>query len=154
MANNLTIESPDFDHIRQETGVHTMDGIRLLWSVANSEAKDRRIGVRLAIERQEIKTLISSPTVNQNNFDTDYSTTLRFDGASAINITGIKARVEGTRIRVLVLGSATITLMHSNAGSEAANRILLFAAADKAVATNKAVDLEYQSSRWREISLA
>lgn len=154
MADNLTVTAPDFDHIRHETGVHTEDGIRLLWEVANSEAKDRRTGVRLAIERQEVKTLISSPAVNQNNFNTDYSTTLRFDGAAAVNITGIKARVEGTRVRVLVLGTGTITLMHNNAGSEANNRILLYAAVDKAVATNRTVELEYQNSRWREISLA
>lgn len=154
MADNLTVSAPDFDHIRHETGVHTEDGIRLLWEVANSEAKDRRTGVRLAIERQEVKTLIASPSVNQNNYDTMYSTTLRFDGAAAINVTGIKARVEGTRVRVMVLGAGTITLMHNNAGSEAANRMLFFAAADKAVATNKMVELEYQSSRWREISLA
>lgn len=154
MSVNLSVEAPDFDWIKRESGVHTMDGIRLLWSVANSEARDRRTGVRLAIERQEVKTQIDSPAANQNNYDTDYATTLRFDGSAAINITGIKARVEGARIRVLVLGSATITLMHNNASSEAANRILLFAAADKAVATNKSVELEYQSSRWREISLA
>lgn len=154
MANNLSVEAPDFDYIKREAGQHTMDGVRLLWEVANSEATDRRSGVRVAIERQEVKTLVSSPTVNQDNFNTDYSTTLRFDGASAVNITGIKARVEGTRVRVLVLGTGTITLMHNNASSEATNRILLFAAADKAVATNKAVELEYQSSRWREISLA
>lgn len=131
-----------------------MDGVRLLWEVANSEAKDRRTGVRLAIERQEVKTLVSSPGSNQDNFDTAYSTTLRFDGASSINITGIKARVEGARVRVLVLGAGTITLKHNSASSEATNRMLFAAAADKAVATNKAVELEYQSSRWREISLA
>lgn len=154
MADNLTVSAPDFEYIRKEAGVHTMDGVRLLWSVANEEAKDRRTGIRLAIERQEIKTLITSPSVNQNNFDTQFSTTIRFDGASAINVTGIRARVEGARIRVLVLGAGTITLMHNNAGSDATNRILLFAAANKAVATNRAVELEYQNARWREISLA
>lgn len=154
MADNLTVTAPDFDHIRNETGVHTMDGIRLLWSVANEEAKDRRTGIRLAIERQEVKTLISSPAVSQNNFDTQFATTLRFDGAANVNITGIRARVEGTRLRVMVLGVGTITLMHNSSSSEAQNRMVFFAAADKAVATNRSVELEYQSARWREVSLA
>jgi hypothetical protein len=154
LSDNLTVSAPDFDYIRKESGVHTEDGIRLLWMVANSEAKDRRTGIRLAIERQEVKTLIFSLSVNQNNFDTAFSTTLRSDGGSAINITGIKARVEGARIRVLVLGAGTVTLMHNNVSSEATNRMLFAAGADKAVATNKAVELEYQNLRWREISLA
>ena len=154
MADNLSVSAPDFQYIRKESGPHTEDGIRLLWEVANSEAKDRRTGIRLAIERQEVKTLISSPAVSQNDFDTAYSTTLRFDGATSINITGLKARVEGARVRVLVLGVGTITLKQNSGSSEAQNRILLAAGADKAVATNKAVDLEYQNSRWREISLA
>lgn len=131
-----------------------MDGIRLLWSVANSEAKDRRTGVRLAIERQEVKTLVFSLALSQNDFDTAFSTTLRSDGAAAINITGLKARVEGARVRVLVLGAGTVTLKHNSASSEAVNRMLFASGADKAVATNKACDLEYQNSRWREISLA
>lgn len=154
MAENLSVASPDFEYIRKEAGVHTMDGVRLLWSVANEEAKDRRIGIRLAIERQEVKTLITSPALNQNNFSTEFATTLRFDGAASVNITGIRARVEGARIRVLVLGSGTITLMHNNASSEAQNRMLFASGADKAVATNKSVELEYQNARWREISLA
>ncbi len=154
MSDNLTVTAPDFDYIKKEAGVHTMDGIRLLWSVANSEAKDRRTGIRLAIERQEVKTLVDSPTLSQNDYDTAYSTTLRFDGASNINITGLKARVEGARVRILVLGAGTITLKQNSGSSEAVNRMLFASGADKAVATNKACELEYQNARWREISLA
>lgn len=128
--------------------------MRLLWMVANDEDRSRRTGVRLAIERQEVKTLVVSLAGNENDFDTMYSTTIRSDGAVAVNITGFKARVEGARIRVVVLGAATITLKHNDAASEATNRMLFFAAADKAVATNKACELEYQGARWREISLA
>lgn len=153
-ASNLTVEAPDFEGVKKESGVDTMDAVRLLWAVANAEAKDRRIGVRLARERIEVKVLIASPTVNQNNYDTQFATILRFDGSTAVNITGLKARAEGTILLVLVLGSGTITLMNDNAGSEASNRMLFQAAADKAVATNRAVLLTYQSTRWREVSLA
>jgi hypothetical protein len=154
LADNLSVEAPDFDYIKKEAGPHTKDGMILLWTVANDEAKQRRTGIRLAIERQEVKTLINSPAVSQDNYDTQFSTTLRFDGVVGINVTGIKARVEGARVRVMVLGVGTITLKHNSASSEAQNRILLFAAADKAVATNKSVELEYQNARWREIVLA
>lgn len=42
MANNLVIESPDFDQIRDETGHGTEDAIRLLWYTLNQEIADRR----------------------------------------------------------------------------------------------------------------
>jgi hypothetical protein len=153
MASQLTIESPDFDRIRKESGRATEDAIRLLWLVANDEASDRRTGVREAIERWEKKYIILAPTVNQNNLDTQDAAILRFEGASAVNVTGLKARVEGTIVLVSVLGSATITLMHDSGSSEARNRILFQAAANKAVATNRDVFLKYASSRWREISV-
>ena len=154
MGAQLTIESPDFDKIRKESGRATEDGMRLLWLVANDEARDRRNGVREAIERWEKKFIILTPTVNQNDLDTQDTTILRFDGTTAVNVTGLKARVEGTIVLVSVLGAATITLMHDNAGSEARNRMLFQAAANKAVVTNRDVFLKYLNTRWREISLA
>lgn len=152
MSVNLTVEAPAFDEIKRETGENTKAGFITLWQVANADAKTARTGIRLAIERQEVKTLIFTLAANQNNFDTAFSSTLRSDGAVAVSITGIKARVEGARIRVLVLGTGTITLSHNSGSSEATNRLLFFAGVDKVVATNRAVDLEYQSARWREIS--
>lgn len=154
MSDNLSVTPPDFDNIKKESGIHTADGFRLLWAVANNQGKDIRTGVRLAIERQEVKSLISSPTTNQNNFNTEFSTTLRFDGSTSFNLTGIRARVEGARVRILVLGSGTVTVKHNSASSEAVNRIITETAADISVTTNKALDLEYQSGRWRAIKWA
>jgi hypothetical protein len=42
MADNLVIESPDFDQIRKETGTSTEDAIRLLWFALNNEVKLRQ----------------------------------------------------------------------------------------------------------------
>ena len=42
MAENLVIESPDFDEIRKESGTSTEDAIRLLWFALNGEIKQRR----------------------------------------------------------------------------------------------------------------
>lgn len=153
MSNQQTVESPNFDKIRKESGRATEDGIRLLWMVANSEARDRRTGVRAAIERWEKKYVILAPTVNQNDLDTQDTAIMRFDGASAVNVTGLKARVEGTIILVSVLGAGTITFMHNNVASEARNRILFQGAADMPVATNRDLFLKYLNTRWREISL-
>lgn len=152
MAENLTVEAPEFDEIQRGNRRATADGIRLLWQVINELDRRQRTGLRAAIERWEKKTLTSSPGASQNNFDSQFATVLRFDGAGAINVTGIRARQEGAFVLVLVLGAGTVTLMHQSASSEAANRMVFQAAADKGVTTNRAVLLCYQNLRWREIS--
>lgn len=151
MAENLTVEGPQIDEIRKGNKRATADGINLLWQALNDVDRRMRRGVRLAIERWDKKTLRSATTSNQNDYDSQFATVLRFDGASAINITGIRARTDAIVI-VLVLGAGTVTLRHENASSEDVNRLHFQAAADKAVTTNRAVMLMYQSSRWREVA--
>lgn len=147
----LTVESPDFENIKRETGVNTMDAIRALWLVANDEARSRRQGVRQAIERQNPKEIILNLGSSQNNYDTQFATVLRSDGSSAVNITGFLARPEPTFIYLCVLGSGTITLKHNSASSEAANRILSYTSADVAVATDQIIRLVYLNARWRYV---
>jgi hypothetical protein len=154
MAENLTIEAPAFDHIKKEAGTHTEDAIRLLWMVANEEASARRSGLRIATERIAPKSVVDSPAAAQDNLDTKYATILRFDGAIAFNLTGLRARTENTIVIILVLGAGTVTAKHNSANSETTNRILLAGGADKAIATNKTLILCYQNLRWREIDLA
>lgn len=154
MSVNLTIESLDFDRIEREAGPVTASAFRALWLVANDEAAQRRTGVRVASERIAPKSVIDSPAANQNDYDTEFGGVIRFDGAVAFNLTGLKARADNTLIIILVLGAGTVTVKHNSASSEATNRILLAAAADKAVATNKALVLLYENTRWRELSLA
>lgn len=154
MSFNLTIESPQFEYIKKESGTHTSDAIRLLWAVANQEADARRKGLRVATERIAPKSIVNSPAAAQDNYDTQFGTIMRFDGAAAFNLTGLKARSENSIVIILVLGAGTVTLKHNSANSEAVNRILLAAGADKAVATNKAVMLSYQNLRWRELDWA
>lgn len=149
MANQFTIEAPDFDRIFNETGPTTRDGITTLWRVANDEAESRRRGVREAIERQCPKEIILSLAANQNNFNTEFATTLRSDGAASVNITGFQARPEPTILFLVVLGSGTITLKHNDVNSIARNRILTYTAADIAVGTNQAIRLDYLNERWR-----
>jgi hypothetical protein len=154
MSNNQSVEAPDFDRIKREAGPATADGVRLLWAVANDEAQSRRTGIRTATERIAPKSLVDSPVGAQNNYDTNFATVLRFDGAAAANLTGLRARPENSIVIVIVLGAGTVTLTHNSGASEANNRILLAAGVDKPVATNQAVMLMYENLRWREVDWA
>lgn len=148
----FTIESLDLENIERETGPHTRDGLNTLYLAANAEAQARRMGVRQAIERMNPKMIISSPAANQDNFDTEFATVIRFDGAASVNVTGFQDRPEPTAIFLCVLGAGTITLKHQDAGSIARNRIVTNSGADLAIATNKMVMLMYLNTRWREMS--
>lgn len=147
----LTVESPDFQRIKRETGVETEAAVALLWRVANSEAESRRIGVRAATERMEPKAVIFSPSATQNDLDTQFATVLRFDGAASVDLTGLQARQDPTLVILLVIGAGTITLKHQNAGSIARNRIVTSAGGDVAITTNRSVMLIYTNTRWREL---
>mgnify|MGYP001562934104 FL=1 len=151
MGNNLTVESIDFEQVENETGVATRSGIELLWDVANDEAKSRRTGVRTATERWEKKGVILSPSVNQNDLDTQFATVLRFDGAASVDLTGLQARPDFTIVILFVIGAGTITLKNASGSSIERNRIITSAAGDVAITTNRSVMLLYTNTRWREI---
>lgn len=153
MPGNLSIESIDFDAIRRGDDEATANAMEFIWLALNDEAKRRRQGVRLAVDRSEWATQIESPTATMNDFEIGDVSTLRFDGSDAEDLTGILAPSAGSPrlLLILVLGSGTITLKHDNAGSEEPNRILTQGAGDVAITTNRAVALLYQNSRWREL---
>ena len=150
----FTVEAPDFDRIYNETGVATRDGITTLWRVANDEASSRRSAVREAIERDCPKEIILSPSVNQNNLDTEFATVLRFDGAASVDLTGLQARPEPTIVELTVLGAGTITLRNNSASSLERNRILTYSGANLAITTGLTVRLRYLNTRWREVKWA
>lgn len=151
MASQFTVEAPDFQQVRRETGVATEEAVTLLWRVANDEAESRRMGVRAATERMEPKALLLSPSVNQNDLNTQFATVLRFDGASSVDLTGLQARPDPTLVILFVLGAGTITLKNENVGSIDRNRIVTAAGGDVAITTNRSVMLIYTNSRWREL---
>lgn len=156
MALAQTLESLDFDAVRNGDMKTTGDIVEFLWKALNEEARQRRRGVQLVADRAEWATHVESPSASVDDYDIAQASVLRFDGASAVDLTGLLAPSGGAArlVIVLVLGSATITLKHESASSEAPNRILTFSAGDLAVATNQAVLLHYQNSRWRELKLA
>ena len=152
MATNLSIESPDFDRIRKGDFSSINDAIRLLWFVANEEARLRRSADRRIEDRLSPRIVTFAPGVSQNNVDTEGAGLVVYTGSDAVNITGYRSPgANGDVLLVIVTGSATITHMHQNASSDAGNRMVFQAAADEAVATNTALMLTYTDSRWREM---
>jgi len=152
---NLSIESPDFDRIRDGNYRAIEDAIRLLWFVANNNERVRRTQDRRISQRYSPKVLLKSLSGNENNVDTEESGLIVYTGSSAVNITGYRApSVDGAVLTVLVTGSATITHMNQNASSDAGNRMVFQGGADVGVATNRALVFAYRDSRWRELKWA
>lgn len=154
MADNLSIESPDFDRIRKGDGPATEDAVRLLWYVLNNEIKTRRQNDRVIERRLSPAVLPLAPTGGLDNIDTQDCGLIVYTGASSVSVTGYRAGQDGDVLFILVTGAGTITHNNQDASSDAGNRMVFQAAANKAVGTNRAIVLQYYNSRWREISLA
>lgn len=151
MAENLTIEGFDFDRIERDAGREARDAIYGIWVVLNRERRDRRQGLTLATARTAWGIQYHSPGAARHNLAHSDVSWQQFDGATAVDVTGWRAGVEGQLLVVAVLGSATITLKHNHGSSDTIHRMLFAGAADKAVATNRAVALAYLNQRWREV---
>ncbi len=154
MAENLSVEAPDFDLIRKETGRATEDAVRSLWYVLNDERRQRRLQARRSDGRIAGKILTSPIAVNAHNFDSEESLITLFTGAAAINLTGLRNGVEGRVVFLLNIGAGTITVKHASASSDALNRIRTQSGGDVSLTTDKTVVLQYANSLWREMKLA
>lgn len=154
MAENQTIEAPDFDKIKKESGSATRDAIQLLWFVANNEAAERRRGVRAAQEESLRKVKSIAPTTQQDNFDTEGSPLVEFTSTVAFNLTGLRNGQSGM-LRVLYnRGSATVTVKYNSGSSDASNRFDMQGAADVSLTTGKSVVFRYFGGVWRQMVLA
>src|SRR3989304_1088755 len=131
MAENLSIEAPDFDRIRKGDGRATENAIKLLWFVGNNEIAMRRSSVRTSRERLEGKVLTAAPTTQQDNYDAQGALVLAFNGGSAFTVTGIRATGEGRVLLIVVLGAGTVTLAHQSGSSVAEYRMVFQSGADK-----------------------
>jgi hypothetical protein len=90
-------------------------------------------------------------TTSQNNYVLNGGAFQRLNCTTASDITGIApptggAHVDGRMIRLVSVGTATVTLKHNSASSTAANRMFVSSAADKALAVNAWADLVYDST--------
>lgn len=154
MGAQLTIESPDFDRIKKESGSATRDALVLLWRVANDEALQRRTGIRLAQDKEVGLVQYDAPTTQQDNYNAGDGLYVVFTGSTAFPLTGIRNGVDGRRYDLHNLGTGTITIKYESASSDSANRFDTHTAADVTVATGKTFMVRYLNGRWRELSPA
>ena len=155
MAENLSIEAPDFDRIRDGNFHSIEDAIRLLWFVANNAERARRTQDRRISQRLKVQPLLVPATTNQDNLDTQEAGLIVYTGASNIDVSGYRApSTDGAILFVLVTGAGTIRHLHQSASSDAGNRLLFDPAVDNSVNTNEGLILIYQDSRWRELNLS
>lgn len=88
---------------------------------------------------------------NTNNFVLNYSGIQRINCTTASDITGIApptggAHVDGRMIRLVNVGTATVTLIHNSASSTAANRLYRHNATNLNLTVNEWADLVYDST--------
>jgi hypothetical protein len=96
----------------------------------------------------------STPTAivaSQNDYVLTGSAFQRLNCTTASNITGIApptggAHVDGRMIRLVSVGTATVTLKHNDAASTAANRMYMHAGNHTALTVNEWADLVYDST--------
>lgn len=153
MANNLTIESPNFEKISSEAGQFTSDAISLLWAALNDTRSVERRDFRRVSERMEPKVLTLAPSASVDNLDLQGASILHFTGANNVNFTGMRAPETGYSRVVLVQsgGSGTITAKH-NVTSEMANQLTNATGLDYSMTTGKGIIYAYLSSKWREVA--
>src|SRR3990167_7643028 len=154
MSTNLSIESPDFDKIQQESGLITRNAIHLLWEVLNYEIAKRRVGVRRATDYLSGRITSDASTSGENNLDLEGSMVWWYNSAFSFNVSGFRNGIEGRIIFIHNVGAGTITFLHESGSSDAANRLLNNGAASVTMATNQSVLYIYMNSRWREFSAA
>jgi hypothetical protein len=154
MAENKTIEAPDFEEIKRETGPTTKDAVVLLWAALNDVDARQRRGVRVAkdVDSPAVKT--DAPAADQHNYDTGDVGIVLFTGSTNFSLTGIRNGRSGRTVTLVNLGTATITLPNSSVSSDAANRLLNDGGASTSLTTDKTARYRYLDSRWREESLA
>ena len=153
MADNKTIEEPDFDQIRKEAGDATANAAQTLWYATNEIDSQRRVGVRQAKETDSPKSLSVAPSGDQDNFDSQGAGIIEFTAGSGFNFSGIRNPVSGRRILLHTTGAGTATIEHNNAGSDAANRIYTDTSANKTIATGESMWLVYLNGGWREVNV-
>lgn len=153
MANNLSIEAPNFEKIEKEAGPFTSTAVSTLWAAYNDTRKTERLHFAIASSELFCGLLVKSAAASVDNLDMRGYDFLQFTGASAQNFTGIVAPETGKTklVFVKVTGAGTITAKHG-VTSEVANRLALGGAVDFVMTTGKGLVLGYVNSLWQEIA--
>ena len=153
MSTNLTIESPDFDSIRDEAGQATTDAARTLWYALNEEMSLRRQGVQEAKDVLAPAVITDAPTSPQDNYDVNNASLLHLTGSTNAQFTGFRAP-STDESRVLFIynsGTGTVQIFPQHANSAAENRVVTYNGGLTFIAPAGTMILLYLSDRWREV---
>jgi hypothetical protein len=152
VSSNLTIESPNFEKIKKESGQFTSDALALLWATENLTRKELRTGLRESQDILSPKVIQVSAAASVNDLDLQDASVIEFTGASAQNFTGMRAPETGKSRLVLVYISGAGTITARNAvTSQAGNQIFNLGAVDDTLAQGSASAYLYLSGYWRQI---
>jgi len=90
-------------------------------------------------------------TAHQNNYDPGNYGVLRLSSDAGRNISGFQSGTKGRILLIFNVGGSNITLLHENAGSDAANRIRTETGGNVIIMADDHQDLYYDSTiqRWR-----
>lgn len=153
MATNLTIQSPNFDKIRLESGYFTRDAVMTLWEGLNDTRSTELADVTGLRAELAPKSLSLAPSGTTNNLDIRGYSILSLTGSVNESITGFWA--PDTNVAKLLFvqnsGTATYTLSNLSASSESQNQIASKAGTDISLASGGAVGFVYLASKWRQI---
>jgi hypothetical protein len=153
-TRNATIEAPEFERIKKGDALATYNAIYTLYNAMNAEAGFRRVGVRLATERERLRVFRLDAAAAQHNLDTEDCGVVESVGAIAFDLTGIRNGCPGDRKLFVIVGAGTMTVKHNSGSSAAGNKILAGAGADITVASGSSLWLTYLSGAWRETKSA
>lgn len=106
------------------------------------------------VESQWPETIKTQITANQNDYSLGDGVVFKISSDAARNITGFATEISDGHHKILInSGGFAITVMHQNAGSVAANRVICLSGADTAVAANGTFKMWHDptDNRWRQI---
>lgn len=130
--------------------------------IVSNSAYDTTVGASFAF----VPSTPAAIVANQNNYVLTGSAFQRLNCTTASDITGIApptggAHFAGRMIRLVNVGTATVTLKHNDVLSTAANRLYLSSGTHLAIAVDQWADLVYDSTNngsgaagWRVVTYA
>lgn len=171
IVQNIWIYGTGTDSVIQSNNLNTLLEFRNTWGIGWSTGSPSIAGCDTSL-RRGAKQIISvnsgaansagssfafkantpaAIVANQNDYVLTGSAFQRLNCTTASDITGIApptsgAHVDGRMIRLVSVGTATVTLKHNDAASTAPNRMYLSSGTHLALAVNEWADLVYDST--------
>lgn len=144
--------TPNFGQIRAGSLPEIELAIRQLWQAQEAEEKLRQAQINDAKNTITPLVFVMNQTVNMNNLDIGFASTVVFTGSASINLTGIKApsAYKSRFIQIMNAGSGTVTISEADSLSNTANQFTLRGGGTLPLAANFGRGFLYYGT-WREV---